>query len=218
MSLKQETRLLTIKTALGPDVLAIRSSSIQEHISRLFQIDVELSSEKGDIDFDKVVGHDATIRLDVGQKDKRYFNGVVSRLVQTANQGGYAHYRATIVPWLWFLTRTSDCRIFQQKTVPEIIEEVFKKHGFSDYKLKLSATYEKREYCVQYRETDFNFVSRLMEQEGIYYFFQHEDGKHTLMIADSISAHKASPGYADVTFHELGKGAMGREVITEWTV
>jgi type VI secretion system secreted protein VgrG len=216
MALKQDPRIVAIKTALGPDVLAVRSVTVQEQLSRLFQIEAELASENGQVDFDKVVGHDATVRLDVDQKGKRYFNGVVSRLVQVANQGGYAHYRATIVPWLWFLTRTSDCRIFQQKSVPDIIEEVFKGHGFSDYQLKLSGTHEKKEYCVQYRETDFNFVSRLMEYEGIYYFFEHQDGKHVLVMADSTSAHKPFPGYAEVPFHELEKGAAAREAITDW--
>ena len=218
MALKQDSRLLAIKTALGPDVLAVRSVSVHEQISHLFQIEAELSSEDGEIDLDKVIGHDATIRLNVGDKDKRFFNGIVSRLVQMANVGGYAHYRASIVPWLWFLTRTSDCCIFQDMTVPDIIEDVFKFYGFNDYKLKLSATYPKWEYCVQYRETDFNFVSRLMEQEGIYYFFDHQDGKHTLVLADSISAHKPFPGYSEVTFHELEGGAAEREVITDWTV
>ncbi|HSU53808.1 MAG TPA: type VI secretion system tip protein TssI/VgrG [Candidatus Dormibacteraeota bacterium] len=218
MPLKQDNRLLAIKTALGPDTLAIRSVTIEEEISQLFEIEAELSSEDADIDFDKVVGHDATIRLNIGQKDKRYFNGIVSRLVQVANQGGYAHYQATIVPWLWFLTRTSDCCIFQEMTIPDIIEDVFKYYGFSDYSLKLSGTYEPWEYCVQYRETDFNFVSRLMEQEGIYYYFEHHDGKHTLVLADSISAHKPFAGYEEIQFHELEGGAMGREVITDWTV
>lgn len=215
---KQDTRLIGIKTALGPDVLLLRSMSLQEHISRLFQIEVELCSENGEVDLDKVVGHDATIRLDVGKKEKRYFHGFVSRMVQVTNQGGYARYQATIVPWLWLLTRTSDCRIFQEKTVPDIIEETFKLYGFSDYKLKLTASYPKWEYCVQYRETAFNFVSRLMEQEGIYYYFEHADGKHTLVLADSISAHNPFPGYADITFHELESGGEGREVITDWTV
>lgn len=218
MALKQDNRLLAISTALGPDILAVRSIAVQEQLSRLFQIEAELSSEDGTVDFDKVVGQNTTIRLQIGQKETRYFNGYVSRFVQVANQGGYAHYRATIVPWLWFLTRTADCRIFQQKTVPEIIEEVFKAHGFNDYQLKLSGTYEKKDYSVQYRETDFNFVSRLMEQEGIYYFFEHENGKHILVLADSASAHKPFKGYEEIIFHELEKGAPTREVITDWVV
>jgi type VI secretion system secreted protein VgrG len=218
MPIKQDDRMLGIKTALGAEKLAIGSFTLQEQISRLFQIEAELATEDGEIKLDDVIGQKATIRLDIGDNDKRYFNGYVSRLVQVANEGHYARYRATIVPWLWFLTRTSDCRIFQNKTVPKIIEDIFQLYGFSDYKLKLSATYPTWEYCVQYRETAFNFVSRLMEQEGIYYYFEHEDGNHTLVLADSISAHKPFPGYADIAFHELGEGADEREVITDWTV
>lgn len=205
-------------TALGADAVGVRTISVQEQLSRLFQIEAELSSEDGNINFDDVVGHNATIRLQIGQTETRYFNGFVSRFVQVANKGGFAHYRATLVPWLWFLTRTADCRIFQNKKAAEIIEEVFKAHGFSDYELKLSGSYEPKEYCVQYRETDFNFVSRLMEQEGIYYFFKHENGKHTLILADSISAHTPFDGYEEVTFQELERGASGREVITDWVV
>lgn len=218
MPIKQDSRSLGIKTPLGADVLGLRSFSVQEQISRLFQIEAELSSDNGSVDFDKVIGHDVTIRINVGQQSKRYFHGFVSRMVQVANQDAYSHYRATIVPWLWFLTRTSDCRIFQQQSTPDIIEAVFKGHGFSDYQLKLSGNYSPREYCVQYRETDFNFVSRLMEQEGIYYFFDHQDGKHVLVLADSVSAHKPFPGYSEVTFHEAEHGAPIREVVTDWTM
>jgi type VI secretion system secreted protein VgrG len=216
MAITQQNRQLAIATALGADVLAVRTMSVQEQLSRLFEIETDLFSEDAEIDFDKVVGNNATIRLDVGQKETRFFNGYVSRFVQVANQGGYARYRATLVPWLWFLTRSADCRIFQDKTIPEVIEAVFKAQGLNDYQINLSAAYQKWEYCVQYRETDFNFVSRLMEQEGIYYFFQHEDGKHTLVLADSISAHNPFAGYEEVTFYELEKGAPGREVITDW--
>jgi type VI secretion system secreted protein VgrG len=214
--------MISIKTALpDADILGLRSFTCQEQISRMFQIEAELSSEKGDINFDDVVGNTASIRLNIEKGNKRYFNGHVSRFVQVANKGGFSHYRATIVPWLWFLTRTSDCRIFQKKKVPDIIEEVFKGRGFTskDYSLKLSGTYLPKEYCVQYRETDFNFVSRLMEQEGIYYYFDHtSDGKCNLVLADSKSAHKPFPNYDEVTFREVDKGTSDREVITDWTM
>lgn len=141
MPLTQKHRLIAMDTALGADVLGLRSVSVQEQLSRLFQIDAELSSEDGNIDFDEVVGGNATIRLQVADKGTRYFNGYISRFLQVANQGGYAHYRATLVPWLWFLTRAADSRIFQNKKVPDIIEEVFKGHGFNDYKLSLTGSY-----------------------------------------------------------------------------
>jgi type VI secretion system secreted protein VgrG len=210
--------MLAIGTPLGDDVLVLRSFSVREQLGRLFQIDAELISEDGEIDLDDVVGHNVTLRLSMGAAVDRFFNGFVSRMSQVANEGSLAHYRATIVPWLWFLTRTTDCRIFQAKTAPAIIEAVFTAHGFNDYLLKLSGTYVTRDYCVQYRETDFNFVSRLMEQEGIYYFFQHENGKHTLVLADSISAHSPYTGYEEIAFQELQKGGSEREVITDWTM
>ena len=218
MALKQQSRLLALDTALGANVLGVRSISVREQISRLFEIEAELSSEDAGIDFNQIVGHNATIRLEANENTTRYFNGFVSRFVQVANKGGYAHYRATLVPWLWFLTRTADCRLFQEKKIPEIIEEVFKGHGFNDYQLKLSGNYPTWEYCVQYRETDFNFVSRLMEQAGIYYFFSHENGKHVLVLADSASAHKPFAGYEEVIFSELQKGASPRQMVTDWIV
>ncbi len=214
----QKNRTLAIETALGADELVLRSVAVNEQLSRLFNLEVELSSENAEVKFDDIIGTNATIRLELPNKSTRYFNGVVCRFAQVANEGGLAHYRATLVPWLWLLTRTADCRIFQNKKVGEIIEEVFKGHGFNDFELKLSESYDPREYCVQYRETDFNFVSRLMEQEGIYYYFTHENGKHVLVLADAISAHEAMEGYADVTFLELEKGAEGEEVISDWQV
>jgi type VI secretion system secreted protein VgrG len=218
MPITQQNRILAINTALGDDVLVVRSITVQEQISRLFQIEAELSCDDGALDFDQVVGHNVTLRLEVGEKGTRYFNGFISRFVQLANRGRYAHYHATIVPWLWFLTRTADCRMFQQKTVSDIIEAVFKAQGFTDYQLKLTGTYSPKEYCVQYRETDFNFVSRLMEQAGIHYYFEHENGKHTLVLADSASAHTTFPEYDEITFHESEKGVSTKEFITDWTI
>ena len=121
-------------------------------------------------------------------------------------------------PWLWFLTRTANYRIFQEKTVPDILKEMFDEHSaIANVEFELTETYTQWTYCVQYRETDFDFVSRLMEHEGIYYYFRHTDGKHTLVIADSYSAH--APCYEEeVPFippHERdpsGAGARERVV------
>jgi type VI secretion system secreted protein VgrG len=117
-----------------------------------------------------------------------------------------------VVPWLWFLTRTADCQIFQNISVPDILEKVFKAFGFTDYELNLAGHYPKREYCVQYRETTFNFVSRLMEHEGMFYFFQHEDGKHTMVIGDMPHA------YADCVENEVTYDATGHgpRLIDTW--
>jgi type VI secretion system secreted protein VgrG len=219
MALTQANRFIGLETPLGADVLAVRNASCTEEISRLFQLELDIVSTEGTVTFEDIIGESVTLRVNAGKDQKRYFNGIVSRFVQTKNDGRYAHYRATVVPWLWLLTRTSDCRIFQKKSIPDIIEEVFKGHGLDAYKLSLSGSYEPWDFCVQYRETDFNFVSRLMEQEGIYYFFEHKDGKHTLVLADSPSAHETYSGYETVIYRPpTDNQPPDRECVTDWVV
>jgi type VI secretion system secreted protein VgrG len=163
-----------------------------ERLSAPFSFELDLLSQKA-ISFDDIVGKPVTITVALGNGD-RYINGVVSRFAQTGEDWNFRRYSAQIVPWFWLLTRRADCRIFQNKSTPEIIEEVFKSLGFTDYELSLTKSYPKRTYCVQYRETDFNFVSRLMEYHGIYYFFRHEAQKHVMVLADSPSAVQPCPG------------------------
>src|SRR5262249_49957139 len=130
----------------------------------------------------------------------------------------FASYFATLVPWLWTLTRTSDCRIFQNLPVPDIIAKIFKEYGFSDFANRLYGSFEPREYCVQYRETDFNFVSRLMEEEGIFYFFEHEADKHTLVLANRPNEFKPSPLHKAVSYKSLIGEQNEQDVITEWNM
>ena len=223
----QALRQIAIATPLGPDVLLVRRCSIREEISRLFRIDLNLLSKEGGINFDDIIGKNVTIRLEL-EDQTRYFNGFVSRFVQTRTERSYSVYQATVVPWLWFLTRTSDCRIFQQSmeeppdemTVPGIIKKVFKDFGFENFVSDdgLSESYREWEFCVQYRETAFNFVSRLMEQEGIGYYFKHEDGKHTLMLTDSINGHTPFENYDTIPYHPHEQGSQDKEAITDWVV
>src|SRR5689334_20505415 len=189
-----EKRSIAVTSPLGDDVLRLRSMTATEHLGRLTECSLDLLSENFTVKTDDLLGQKMTVRLEMQNGETRNFNGHVSRLIQTEGDGRYAAYRVTLQPWLWFLTRTSDCRIFQDKSVPDIIKEIFREHGFTDFQESLSRTYRPWVYCVQYRETDFNFVSRLMEQEGIYYFFRHEKTKHTLMLCDSYGAHKTVSG------------------------
>jgi type VI secretion system secreted protein VgrG len=187
----QANRQLSITTPLGKDVLLLAGFSGREEMSRLFRFDLDLLSATMDIKPTDIVGKAVTVSLLRPGGSPRYFNGVVSRFsAGSTSPQGLRQYRAEMVPWLWFLTRTADCRIFQNKSVPEVVEQIFKDLGFTDYKKNLQSTYDKWEYCVQYRETDFNFVSRLLEQEGIFYYFQQADGKHTLVLADQKSAYQ----------------------------
>jgi type VI secretion system secreted protein VgrG len=217
MPVTQQNRELEITTPLGVDVLLIRDMTVTEELGRLYTINVELNSLE-DIDFLNLLGQNVTVRLDL-PNGRRFFNGYVGSISQSENEGQYAVYQASIHPWLWFLTRTADCRIFQDKTVPEIIKEIFDELGFTDVEDKLSAAYRTWEYCVQYRETDFNFVSRMMEQEGIYYFFKHEDGRHTLCLADGYNSHELIPDYKEIAFRPPDDVAVREEeYIYSWCV
>jgi type VI secretion system secreted protein VgrG len=187
----QDNHPIEITTPLGKDVLLLTGFSGREEMSRLFSYQLDLLSPKDTIAAKDLVGKKVTWTVKRSPPPHRYFNGYVSRFL-TGRQvvHGLRQYQIEVVPWLWFLTRNANCRIFQNKTATEIIEQIFQDRGFSDYELKTQATYPKLEYCVQYRETDFNFVSRLMEQYGIFYFFVHENGSHTLTLADKKTAYK----------------------------
>ena len=217
----QRRRHIGIATPLGHDVLLLNRFTLRERLSAPFEIEVDLSSVDPNIDYKKVVGFPTAIRLHMGKAGTRYFHGHVSRFVQVAGQGHYARYRATIVPWIWFLTRTSDCRVFQRKSVLDIAENVFNGHRFGSefYDLRLKDRYPKRRYCVQYRETDFNYISRLLESEGIYYWFDHTQKSHRLVLADGIGASKPAPGFEKLKFNPVQlDAAEGRTDIVEWTV
>lgn len=209
MEVTQKNRKIQVFTSLPEDVLLFYQMYGREGLSEPFEYNLELVSEDRAIDPEKILGEPITFRLQLEDGSWRYFNGYVSRFGQYGDLNVFARYLVTVRPWLWFLTRTSNCRIFQNKSVPEIIKQVFQEHGFSDFKEKLSGSYAPREYCVQYRETDFNFVSRLMEEEGIYYYFTHEKDKHHLVLADSSNAHDQFPGYENIPYH-VDTGAMDR--------
>ena len=186
----------------------MRSFSVHEEVSRLSEINLDLLSENPGINFDDIIGKNFTIRMDLPGGGTRYWNGFISRFVQTVSTSSrFAQYQATMVPWLWFLTRTSDCRIFQEKTVPDIIKQVFNELGFSDIEDRLSGEYRTWTYCVQYRETDFNFVSRLMEQEGVYYYFLHEQDRHTIVLCDFRSNHDFYGDYTQIEFNAAAQAS-----------
>jgi type VI secretion system secreted protein VgrG len=213
----QEGGLIKIDTPLGKDVLLLRGFQGSEGISRLFRFELDLLSENRSISFEDIIGKNVTISLRQADGSYRYLNGIISRFAQHATEEEFTSYRAEMVPWLWLLTRDADCRGFLNKTIPDIITQVFSDLGFNDYTNSLQGSYEPREYCVQYRESSFNFVSRLMEQYGIFYFFKHEEGKHTLVLADSPTAHGSCPGQSDIRYVTISGGPQ-KDVITEWHI
>ena len=218
MPYTQENRLMAIGTPLGDDVLLLTGFTGEEGISRLFRFQLSLLSTKESIAFNDIVGKSVTVRITLADGSPRYFNGIVSNFTQAGRDWNFVSYQAEMVPWLWFLTRTSDCRIFQNKKVPDIATQIFNEMGLKNFKLQLYGSYQPREYCVQYRETDFNFISRLFEEEGIYYYFEHDNGVHTLVLADDPSAHKPVPNQAQARYMGIETGQQEEDLIHQWRV
>ena len=218
MAISQQNRPIQVATPLGEDKLLFYRMHGTEKLCELFEFELELLSEDEAIDPDRLLGENVTVALGLAEDKWRYFNGYVARFGQYEMLDGFAVYRMTLRPWLWFLTRAANCRIFQDINVPDIVKQVFRDQGFSDIQEKLSGTYAVREYCVQYRETDFNFACRLLEEEGIYFYFTHENGKHHLVLADSGSAHDKFPGSESLPYHaeQGGIDKTRTDHIHEW--
>ena len=215
---KQTNRSLQVTTPLGDNVLLITGFRGIEQISHLFSIEVSLIAENSTtVDFSKLVGQDITVSVAIagkgGDADWRYISGICASFSQGNRNDEFTSYYAEVVPKVWFLTRRAQCRIFQQKSVADILKEVLK--GF-DTDFRLSGPYEPREYCVQYRETDFDFASRLMEEEGIFYFFEHRKSGHKMIVADTPAAHADVPGLTQARYDVIDGGGPTGDHIYEW--
>ncbi|ANI59892.1 type VI secretion system Vgr family protein [Pseudomonas sp. GR 6-02] len=216
MAITQNNRLVQVNCPLGGDVLLLRSMEGNEELGRLFHYELNLTSEDRAITFDHLLGSPMGLTLELHDGGKRYFHGIACSCRQLTGHGQFAGYHVSLRPWFWLLTRTSDCRIFQNNTVPDIIKQVFRDLGFSDFEDSLSGSYRQWEYCVQYRETSFDFVSRLMEQEGIYYYFRHEQARHVLVLADAYGAHSTVADYDSVPFYPPDRQMRERDHFYDW--
>jgi len=220
VSYSQEDRLLSIDTPLGHDVLLLQALTGYEGISRLFTYDLILLAHDNDsIVFSDIVGQSVTITVTSPSGTPRYINGYVSQFTQgDTDDRNFTHYQAQVVPWLWFLTREADCRIFQNLAVNDILSQVLSLFDLNDFRLSLTGTYPELEYCVQYRETTFNFVSRLMEEFGIFYYFDHSTyGKHTMVLADQSSTLPACSS-SPISYSTQVGGLEDPEAISAWRV
>jgi type VI secretion system secreted protein VgrG len=181
-SFTQQNRAFAIKTPLGEDKLVITGFRGHEAISQMFHFQLNLLAEiTTEVPFERIVGQNATLEMRLVEGQRRHFHGLIQRFTRAGSDENFTHYRAELVPDLWRLTKKISSRVFQRLTIPDILEKVLVGLNVN---YELSGVYRKRDYCVQYRESDFDFVSRLMEEEGIYYFFTHAESKHTMVIAD----------------------------------
>jgi type VI secretion system secreted protein VgrG len=205
----------------GDEALLFHTLIGADELSHNSEYHVELLCKTRAIDFKKILGQNVTIKLERAEEETRYFNGFVSRFSAGGRMHGrYHRFVATVSSWLWYTTRRADCRIFQGMTVPDIIKKVLDHYGaLADYSFELSGSYRTWDYCVQYRETDFNFASRLLEHEGIHYYFRHSDGKHKLVFTDSVDKLDPYPGYETLTYIDPTEFVRpGVEYVREWYV
>lgn len=213
-------RTVQVHTVLNAEQLKFRAMRGQEGLSQLFEFGVDMVSPSFNLDLKKLLGTSLTLELQ-DEGASRFLNGTVVRfeLVGRANETGRHYvYRALVQPWLWYLTRTTDCRIFQNKSVPDVLDEVLGKYGF-EYEKRLSGSYRPWEYCVQYQESDFAFVCRLMEHEGIAYHFEHRSGSHLLVLADDIGGYSTLPGHASIAYRPRDRVVNAMEpCIDQWRI
>ena len=210
----QSNRLMKVTTPLGPSVLLPTAFEGHEAISELFRFEVDLMASRFiPIPFEKILGQPITVEIELPNGTRRYFSGIVSRFSQGSRDDTFTHFKAEMVPKFWLLTKRAQSRIFQRKTIPEILEAVL--DGL-DVSLEFTGTYEPRDYCVQYRETDFAFASRLMEEEGISYSFQHSDEGHLMLVSDSSLQLPDVPGPSIVVFDDIDSGLRDDARVSSW--
>ncbi|TGQ89244.1 type VI secretion system tip protein VgrG [Mesorhizobium sp. M8A.F.Ca.ET.208.01.1.1] len=207
-------RATVVQTPVGAE-LTFTHLVGRDEISRCFAYTVGFVSPSSEIDPLKMLGGMVSVE---GESDpERWFSGLVSEFRLTRIEDRLAYYEAVVRPWLWFLGNVTDCRIFQNMTAVEIVEKIFSKYGTAKFEKRLQGSYPSREYCVQYDESDLDFVQRLLEHEGIFYFFEHDEGKHTLVLCDAMSKLKPAPGYEKIPYNFEGQGSRRDvEYITEW--
>jgi len=212
-------RRVQVNTPLPPSELLFRSMHGEEALSTLFEFDVDMVSESAQLDLRQLLSQSVTLRVDRGWSQPRFLNGQVVRCKMvgraTPTSRHYV-YRATLRPWLWYLTQTKDSKIFQEQSVPDVIREVLAEYDHP-VEFKLSGSYRKWDYCVQYEETDFAFISRLMEHEGMYYWFRHEEGAHTLIITDDVAHHEPFADLESIPYFGPDRVVQpDREYVSRW--
>jgi type VI secretion system secreted protein VgrG len=205
MAATQDNRLLAINTPLGKDYLLLDRISGTEGLSRLYSFDVSILHEEDEpgyeatvVDPARIIGQGVYISIRQRDGTVREITGIVNEFSQGGRNTRFSFYTARIVPHVWILTQKFQSRIFQNISVPDILQEVLS--GF-EVQWEIQRVTNKRNYCVQYRESDFDFASRLMEEEGIYYFFEHGDGRHKMVVANTPQSHRDCPSKSSIPFY-----------------
>jgi len=210
----QAGNVLRVTTPLGPDTLLITKLKGREAISELYHFEIECLAAIGtEVDFSQLLGQDASVVIGLADGGKRYFNGIVSWISEDDRDDFFTIYHAEIVPRAWLLTHRKQSRIFQHMTVPDILKKVLT--GI-DTSFEIQGTFEPRDYCVQYRESDFDFACRLMEEEGIFYFFKHDESGHKMVLGNTVQCHPKVPGPSTAIFEKVIGEVRPEDRVLEW--
>ncbi len=220
-----EFRDISMSVNLGGEQVEYVAMSAHEELSNPFEIDVQIVATLSEIDLVPHVGKPVSIAVSEGFDVVRHFNGLLVQATHVREDGDGFHYSLSLRPFTHFMSSRRGFAIFQEMTVLDIIKKVFEAAKITDYELRVTDTYEPFEYCVKYAESDFNFLSRLMEQEGLYYFFEHSADKHLMVICDKASTHKA--GRDDTVAFNAAAGSArsyqvsadlgGHHALNSWT-
>ncbi|MBL6458669.1 type VI secretion system tip protein VgrG [Belnapia sp. T6] len=201
----------------APSPMTLLRLTGREEVSRVFSYDLTLLSPNFDIDLERLLGSGVTVEIEV-EGGVRPIHGIVADAAFRGEVSDQARYDLVLVPWLWFLGRRTDCRIFQHLSAIEIVKRVVAAHG-GPLRERLSGHYAERDYCVQYRESDLNFVCRLLEEEGVFFFFEHSAGRHEMVLVDDPSRCPERPGYGTVPFFPPGDPARReRDHLDRWEI
>lgn len=212
--ISQDNRLLSIESPLGKDELLLVSCSGSEYISDIFEYQLDLLSNNLDIKPQDIVGKQVTVKIET--PEVRYINGHINSFTLgdlSTDLDGLRTYNATLIPWFWFLSKRKDCRIFQKKSAIDIIKSVITDTGYTDFKIQTTGAYPVRDYCVQYNETDYDFINRLLQEEGISYYFTHTSTKHTLLFIDANTGYEACKEKSI----KYNRGSLMESHIDDWS-
>lgn len=213
-----QNRRLKVEGNLPQEKMNLKAAEVRDGLSVIPEFIIEFMSPDKNLNMDDLVGHPMAVGILDKDENWQMKRGTCVALQYLGLFQGFAHYSATVHPWLWFLTRRIDNRIFQEKNVIDIVREVIEIAGFSGkLDLRTSATYQPREYTVQYDETDYAFICRLMEEEGIYFFFDYSGDVEKMVLADGVGAHRPGPGGDAVEYAFEGSAEQQREdTIFRW--
>ncbi len=217
--LEQRERFARLHTIAPDDKFVLVNFDGHEGISENFEWRIDcLLNYQETIDAKDIIGKPCHVELDTSQQETRYFHGICTEMRYCGEEGDYERYNLVLRPWTWLLTRETCCEIFHDKSVRQIIEQIFSDRSgdFESFSVRwvLNGNYDAIPYCVQYQETTYNFISRLMEKFGLFFYFEHKADKHEMVITDNVNS--LPTAYAEIRYRQPGDTPLAEEMLSSW--